>query len=146
MPARKPKTVQKRRKEALELLQKLVRLKAADDNGYCSCVSCGVVRQWDGAMQGGHFVAKGNGGKNMWALVEENVHPQCAGCNGFGMRFGNAETAYTLYMIDMYGREKVDEMMEKNITSKLNRIELEDLISDWKEQINDNLKRIGQKC
>ncbi len=146
MPARKPKTVQKLRKEALELLQKLVRLKAADDNGYCSCVNCGVVRQWDDGMQGGHFVAKGKGGTNMWALVEENVNPQCAGCNGIKMRYGNAEAAYTLYMIDMYGREKVDEMIEKNISSKLNRVELEDFISDWKEQIKYHLKRIGRKC
>ena len=90
------------RKKALELLQRLSRLKAADDNGYCTCVTCGVVRQWDDAMQGGHFIAKGNGGTNEWALVEENVHPQCAGCNGFGMRYGNAETAYTLYMNILY--------------------------------------------
>ena len=51
-----------------------------------------------------------------------------------------------LYMVDMYGREKVDEMLQKNVTSKLNRIELEDLLHDWKQQVNDNLKRIGQKC
>lgn len=142
----KKKTVQQLRKQCLEVLQQLVRLKAADDDGYCSCVTCGVVRQWNDSMDGGHFVAKGQGGRNMWALVEENVHPQCKGCNGFGMKYGNTEKAYTLYMVDMYGREKVDEMLQKNVTSKLNRIELEDLLHDWKQQVSDNLKRIGQKC
>lgn len=143
MPKKKTKTVQKLRKEALTTLQKLVRLKAADDNGYCSCVTCGVTKHWNDGMQGGHFIAKGNGGRNMWALVEENVHPQCAGCNGFGMRFGNAETAYTLYMIDMYGRDKIDEMLERNAVSKLDRIELQDLIDDWKDQIKYHMERIA---
>ena len=143
MPKKKAKTVQKLRKEALTTLQKLVRLKAADDNGYCSCVTCGVTKHWNDGMQGGHFIAKGNGGRNMWALVEENVHPQCAGCNGFGIKFGNAESRYTLYMEDMYGRDKVDEMLEKNVVSKLDRIELQDLIDDWKDQINDHLERIA---
>ena len=143
MPKKKSKTVQQLRKEALTILQKLVRLKAADDNGYCSCVTCGVTKHWNDGMQGGHFIAKGNGGRNMWALVEENVHPQCAGCNGFGMRFGNAETSYTLYMIDMYGRDKVDEMLERNVVSKLDRIELQDLIDDWKDQIKYHMERIA---
>jgi hypothetical protein len=43
----------------------------------------------------------------------------------------------------MYGRDKVDEMLEKNVVSKLDRIELQDLIDDWKDQINDHLERIA---
>lgn len=139
----KQKTVQALKKQALELLQKLVRLKAADDNGYVSCVTCGTTRQWNDAMQGGHFIAKGNGGSNEWALVEENVHPQCAGCNGFGMRYGNAETAYTLYMVDMYGREKVDIMLHRNLTKKYGRFELEIMINDYKQQIKFHEERVG---
>ena len=136
----KKKTVQQLRKQCLEALQLLVRLKAADDNGYCTCVTCGCKRQWNDQMQGGHFVSRR---KNQWALVEENVHPQCANCNGFQMRYGNAEKAYTLYMIDMYGREKVDEMITQNVTTKLNRAELEDMLAEWRSQIIENKKRIG---
>ena len=131
------------RKKALELLQKLSRLKAADANGYCICVTCGVFKKWNDGMQGGHFIAKGNGGTNEWALVEENVHPQCAGCNGFGMRYGNAETAYTLYMIDMYGREAVEVMMVRNQVKKYSRVDLEMMIDDYKEQIKFHEKRVG---
>ena len=140
---KKAKSIQKLKAQALELIQKLVRLKAADDNGYVSCVTCGTTRQWNDAMQGGHFIAKGKGGSNEWALVEENVHPQCAGCNGFGMRFGNAETAYTLYMIDMYGREQVDLMMTRNKTKIYGRFELEVMINDMKEQIKIHEDRVG---
>tara|TARA_R100000541_G_scaffold12033_1_gene20327 strand:- start:1716 stop:2135 length:420 start_codon:yes stop_codon:yes gene_type:complete len=132
------------RTNALNALQKLVRLKAADDQGFCACVTCGHVSQWNVGMQGGHFIAKGKGGTNEWALIEENVHPQCAGCNGFRMKYGNAEAAYTLYMVDMYGREQVDLMIERNQVVKHSKQDLFDMTADWKQQINFHLKRIGQ--
>jgi hypothetical protein len=138
--ATKTKTVAKLRKEALTLLQKLVRLKASDDNGYCRCVCCGCVKQWNDGMQGGHFVSRS---KNQWALVEENVHPQCAGCN-YSMGFGNSHKQYTLYMIDMYGREFVEEMISTNNVVKFTRIELQDMIDDFKLQIKENLERIAK--
>ena len=132
------------RTNALNTLQKLVRLKAADDQGFCTCVTCGHVSQWNKGMQGGHFIAKGKGGTNEWALVEENVNPQCAGCNGIKMRYGNAEAAYTLYMVDMYGREQVDLMINRNQVVKYSKQDLLDMTADWKQQINFHLKRIGQ--
>lgn len=132
------------RTNALNALQKLVRLKAADDQGFCTCVTCGHVSQWNEGMQGGHFIAKGKGGTNEWALVEENVHPQCAACNGFRMRYGNAEAAYTLYMVDMYGREQIDLMIHRNQVVKYSKQDLLDMTADWKQQINFHLKRIGQ--
>lgn len=139
----KKKTQQQLKKQALELLQKLVRVKSANDFGYCACVSCGVIKKWNDGMQGGHFIAKGNGGSNQWALVEENVHPQCSGCNGFGMRYGNAETDYTLFMIDTYGRDKVDQMRSENKVTKYSRVELEIMIEEMKVQIKEHLERIG---
>ena len=105
MPKKKAKTAQQLRKDALKALQKLVRLKAADDNGYCSCVSCGCTKPWNEGMQGGHFIPKGS--SSYWALEEENVHPQCVYCNQFGMKHGSAAQNYTLYMQDMYGDEMV---------------------------------------
>ena len=38
---KKQKTVAKLREEAAVLLQKLVRMKAADENGLATCVTCG---------------------------------------------------------------------------------------------------------
>ena len=39
------------------LMQKLVRLKAADHNGFCKCVTCGIVKHWS-VMQGAHFIER----------------------------------------------------------------------------------------
>src|SRR5690606_31085440 len=93
------------RAKALKTLQKLVRLKAADDNGYCTCVTCGAIGKWT-EFDGGHFIPKGS--SSYWALEEENLACQCKGCNGFGMKYGDAAQRFTTYMIDLRGRDFVD--------------------------------------
>ena len=129
------------RAKALKTLQKLVRLKAADDNGYCTCVTCGAIGKWT-EFDGGHFIPKGNSSR--WALEEENVHPQCKGCNGFGMKYGTATHSYTAWMIDYYGRDFVDHMLAtKGDLHKLGKRDYEEMIKDWNEQIKHHLKRIG---
>lgn len=40
--------------------------------------------------------------------LEENLHPACPSCNVYRKEFHKRE--YTLYLIDMYGREKIDEL------------------------------------
>lgn len=118
--------------EAAKLLQKLVRMKAADDYGYASCVTCGYKEHYK-KLQGGHFIPRGNAATK---LMEENIHPQCPGCNGFGMKYGDAEKIYTLYMIDMYGRDFVDEMLAtKGKPHKWYRPDVEDKIVAFKARI-----------
>lgn len=81
-----------------------IRMKYADEHGYCKCVSCGRIFRWQD-MDCGHFIPKSRGASVRW--VEENCHPECRGCN----RFDHGHlVGYTLHMIDMYGREKIDEL------------------------------------
>lgn len=131
------KSVAKLSEQAAELLQLLVRLKAANDEGYVSCVTCGVTRHYKDRMQGGHFIGR------KWTatrLLEENIHPQCAACNG--PRKG-APVEYTLYMQDTYGRDYVDELLIlKHRTKKWNRFELEDLIKELRRQIKEQEQRV----
>ncbi len=135
----KKKTIAQVVDAAATILQKLVRVKAADDNGLVKCVTCDKWSHWKD-MQGGHFIARGS---KKWKLVEENIHPQCPGCNGFGMKYGNAEAVYTAYMIDMYGREFVDHMlMTKSQPHKYTRAEVESLVDEWKDQLKQHEKRV----
>ena len=135
MPKKTPRTT------ALDTLQKLVRVKAADDNGYCECVTCKGTFKWT-EMDGGHFISKGH--SSYWALDERNVHPQCKGCNGFGMKFGTAANQYTLYMVDMYGRDFVDEMEAKKRESiKYYKKDYIEMAKEWNEQIKEHLNRIS---
>ena len=76
--------------------------------------------------------------------MEENIHPQCAGCNCFGMKYGNAEAQYTVYMQEMYGTDFVQNMLDtKSEVVKLSRIDLEDSILRFNEQIKYHKERIG---
>lgn len=135
----KTKTIAKVVDAAATVLQKLVRLKAAEENGLVQCVTCDKWAHWKD-MQGGHFISRGS---KRWKLVEENVHPQCPGCNGFGMKYGNAEAVYTAYMIDMYGRDYVDEMLRtKSEPRKYTRAEVAEMEAEWKEQIKYHEKRV----
>jgi hypothetical protein len=129
--------------KALNTLQKLARVAAADDNGYVRCVSCGTATHWKEA-DGGHYIAKGH--SSYWSLRIENVHPQCKGCNTYGMRFGTAANEYTKWMIDYYGREFVDDMEKlKRTPVKIYKKEYEELIAEWNGLIKQHLERIGDQ-
>lgn len=136
---KKQKTVAKLREEAAVLLQKLVRMKAADENGLATCVTCGK-RQHYKDMDGGHFVSR------KWTatkLVEENVHPQCKGCNRYA---SGKYDDYALYMVDTYGIEMVRELNDKKRElCKQNRIELEDMKIELKLRIAEQAVRLGEK-
>ena len=136
---KKQKTVAKLREEAAVLLQKLVRMKAADENGLATCVTCGK-RQHYKEMDGGHFISR------KWTatkLVEENVHPQCKGCNQYA---SGKYDDYALYMVDTYGIEMVRELNDKKRElCKQNRIELEDIKLELKLRIAEQAVRLGEQ-
>jgi hypothetical protein len=130
------------KKLALEAAQLLARISRADDDGYCTCVTCAHVGKFNDGFDGGHFIAKGN--CSYWMLDPRNIWPQCKSCNGNGMKFGNKEADYTLFMIDQFGREFVDYMksMEKTIIKRSNVV-YDEFISTTHKEINEHKKRIG---
>lgn len=120
-----------------EALQLLVRIKAADENGFVSCVVCGVTRHYKDGMQGGHFISRA---KASTRLIEENVHPECCGCN---MPGGGHEAGYAKYMFETYGAEFVGWLHEESRkVKKWNRAELEDMHADFKAQIKYHEQRV----
>jgi hypothetical protein len=130
------------KKMALEAAQLLARISRADDDGYCTCVTCKHIGKYNDGFDGGHFIAKGN--CSYWMLEPRNIWPQCKSCNGKGMQFGNKETVYTLFMIDEFGRELVDYMKstEKTVIKRSSQ-DYEDFIKAANIEINEHKKRIG---
>ena len=57
-----------------------IRLRDADNNGYCKCITCGRSHHWK-EMQAGHFVTR-----NHKAVKYDvrNVSAQCVSCNLYG--------------------------------------------------------------
>jgi len=134
--AKKTKSIAKVSEDVAVLLQKLVRLENADDNGYCSCVTCGTTKHYK-ELDGGHFVSRRY---TATRLMKENIWPQCKGCNGYLK--GNP-IPYTLFMIDMYGKEFVHELHAlKNETKKFTRDELAEMSKEFKDQITYHQFRV----
>ena len=94
--------------KADKLMSQYIRQKYADHDGRVKCVSCGIEKPWK-EMDCGHFIPKSRGAAVRY--VEENVHPECPGCN----RFNEGHLInYTRYMIEMYGDEKIDELQAES--------------------------------
>ena len=121
--------------DVAKLLQKHVRLKAAvaaDKNGFIECVSCGKWYHWKN-MQGGHWIERG---KQATKIMEENIHPQCAGCNQYGMRHRtHVREGYSKYMRSMYGDDFCDQMLlDSRKPIKYFRPDLEDMVKDLRKK------------
>jgi len=143
MAKRKPKTTAKLINEAAELLQKLVRMKAANDEGYCACVTCGVVKHWK-ELQGGHFIERG---KSYSKLLEENINPQCEYDNQWGMKKASVVLSYRRYMVEMYGEEFVQELEDKareNAPVKRCKADMLEMVQSLKDQIKIQYDRLGE--
>lgn len=130
------------RAKCLKAIQLLSRISAADGMGIAQCVSCGRQKHYK-EMDGGHFIPKGS--SSFWALSIENVHPQCRGCNAFGMKHGSAAQSYTLWMEDYYGRDFVDNMLKtKNNLKKIYKADYEDMLKELNSSINHHKDRLGE--
>jgi hypothetical protein len=128
------------RAKCLEAIQKLSRISAADEWGMVQCVSCEKRMHWKGC-DGGHYIAKGS--SSYWALEIENVHPQCKGCNAFGMSKGSAEGQYTLWMINYYGLDFVEKMHEdKRKLKKFYTADYREMLAEFESQIKHHEERL----
>jgi len=135
MPKATPK------KKALDALCLYKRISMANDDGYCRCVTCDNWFMWNNC-QGGHFISRSH--SSFWALREENVWPQCAGCNGFGMKFGTSNIDYTLFMQDMLGADFVKDMLAtKKNSIKFYKKDYEEMTKEWNKEIKFHKDRIG---
>ena len=127
----KKKTLRALIDDVAKLLQKHVRLKAAvaaDKNGFIECVSCNKWFHWKD-MQGGHWIERG---KQATKIMEENIHPQCKGCNQYGMRHRtHVREGYSKFMRDMYGDDFCDQMLiDSKKPIKYFRPDLEDMVKE----------------
>lgn len=112
-----------------KIFSEYIRRKDADEGGTNYCFTCGQPKFWK-ELQAGHFIG---GRTNAVLFNEEIVKPQCLMCNVF-LR-GNYGV-YTLKMLDLHGREKVEEFMAlKHKVVKYTRPDLEELIAKYSERV-----------
>ena len=106
---------------------KMIRLQEADENGLLECITCGKIVHYK-ECDAGHYV-------HGLDFVEDNQHGQCKRCN---MYLSGNLANYTLYMIDRYGRERVDELhLEKHKTHKYSIPELREKREGYRQRIKE---------
>lgn len=112
MKIKLPLSLNKLKAKADRLFQRKRVLEEMDENGYGFCISCvKPVRKHHSELDGGHFIAKGQGGAFLSVRYEKNnVWPQCRQCNRF--QSGN-HSVYRDNLIKIVGREEVERLEAK---------------------------------
>jgi len=114
------------------IFSRYIRLRNAFElNGelVAKCVTCGDIKSWK-QLQNGHYYSRGRY-PTRWD--EDNCHVQCVVCNLY--RKGNY-IKYTLFMIDTYGRDFVDELGMKSVNpAKISTVDLKGKIDEYTRKV-----------
>lgn len=106
MARRKRTPLQIAKDKAWAACSKFVRINEADEDGNCTCVTCGRVYPWK-KVQAGHWI---NGRNNAVLFMEDGIHPQCYGCN---VRKQSNPIRYWLWMEEHIGRDRMNQMIAR---------------------------------
>ena len=129
------KTVSKLKKELDKWFSLYIRLREANEFGYCQCITCGVVRHYKDGMQNGHFQSR----KHLSTRFdEENCQVQCVKCNVYAW---GEQYKFALALDGKYGEGTAEELQFlARTTLKISRVEYEEKISYYKSLV-DKLKK-----
>ena len=109
------------------VFSKYIRLRDADQEGYCRCATCGEKTHWT-KIQAGHFISRKHYATR-WD--ERNVHAQCVACNVF--KYGE-QYKYSLYL----GENLSKELYNKSLgVVKFTDIEIIEMIEEYNEKSKD---------
>ena len=120
--------------KADKLTSTYIRKKYANHAGNVACVTCGKVLPWKDAHCA-HYIERA-AKATRW--LEENLHPACPSCNVYRKEFHKRE--YTLAIIDLYGREKIDEfkrMARQVLSASQVRALAEEAIDYYGQQLKE---------
>ena len=114
---------------------RFIRLRDADENGYCTCITCGAVRHWK-LLDCGHGIPR-----QYWATrySEKNNAAQCKKCNGFE---GGRREDYKIAMDKKYGAGTWDlmEVLSKTTNKRPSQTEV-DILTKFYKQEADKLEK-----
>lgn len=113
------------------IFSEFIRLRDADKNGYCKCISCGKIQHWK-EVDNGHFV---NRSHMSTRFDEKNCNAQCRKCNRFDE--GN-NIGYMKGLVAKYGDKIIDELyVKKHHTSKFSKVEFELMADYYKKKVSE---------
>lgn len=109
---------------------KFIRLRDADRNGICRCITCGTPHHWKD-IDCGHFVSRE---KSVTRYDERNCHAQCKVCNRF--KSGNQfEHGKAIDRIHGLGTAELLNTLGKVRGAKIDSNWLEFKIAEYKNKV-----------
>jgi hypothetical protein len=118
-----------------KVFSEFIRLRDADQNGFCKCFTCSNIRYWRD-MDCGHGIGRQHKGTK---YNEQNNHAQCGKCNGFE---GGRSDVYKEEMNRRYGPHTWELMLvASKKPKKYTHFELEALTEHYKREA-DKLRAI----
>ena len=109
---------------------RLVKMQEMDEHGRAKCVTCGKqLEVWE--MDAGHYINR----RHLSVRYDPwNVHVQCRKCNGF---LEGEKDAYTLYLINRYGKGILEELnRKKNQKRDYDLIKLKEMVKVWRAEMD----------
>lgn len=123
-------------KKADSIFSTYIRLRDADKHGIVTCPLCWAKIHWKKA-QNMHFITRSCW---LYRYDEDNCHAWCMRCNVI-LNWNYIE--YTLYMINKYSLQKVEEMKKNSKrVYKLPTVEIQTKIDYYSEKIIDFAKKL----
>lgn len=116
------------------LFSTFIRLRDADNTGWCNCCTCGKPVFWTGTSgaNAGHFFTKR--GNPMLLFEENDCHSQHRMCNKF--QKNNITWDYFLFMEKKYGRKEINRLASlRGKEFKFTREWLENKIEHYKTEV-----------
>ena len=111
------------------VFSRYIRLRDADENGYCTCITCQKTLPWSD-VDAGHFVSRA---RLSTRYNEKNVNAQCRHCNRFcaGMQYEHGKA------IDKkHGAGTADSLVAlSSKLSKLTQTDYDALISLYRSKV-----------
>lgn len=106
-----------------------IRLRDADQHGYCQCITCHRKKHWK-EMQCGHGIGRQH---KATKFHEQNNHAQCSVCNAFE---GGRREVYKVQVDIRYGSGTWDklEVLSRGVC-KRGKFEIEVMTKHYREQV-----------
>ena len=128
-------TKKKTREKLDKIFSEYIRLKAATEDGFVTCYTCGVKKHWK-QMHAGHFQTRA---KYSTRFDPMNVKPQCVKCNIFNH---GEQYTFALKLDEEYGKGTAERIRRASeATARTTEGYYQELIDTYQELV----KRLKEK-
>lgn len=118
-------------KKLWKVFSEFIRRRDADENGICTCITCGLQRPWR-QMDCGHGIPRQHWGTR---YDERNNNAQCKRCNGFE---GGSQEAYARAVDIKHGEGTWEHLLlKKQFGKRLSSFEIDVLTKHYKQKIKE---------